>query len=114
MELQICSCFTDTQDLYIVSTSCFSGIFPDQNATCYIGERCTILGLKGQHLSVSEGVALLHGGCGTQGTAWSGVPEGGLMHTDTVESSNISVSLPEILPGSRLFCVLSLLFFPLL
>ena len=78
---------------------CFSGVFPNKDASCYVGQRCIVKNLKAQNLSNGTHVAVLDGGCGQDGVEWSLAPNGGLMVTDTVNPKKITVSFPGRLPG---------------
>ncbi|CDI87078.1 cysteine repeat modular protein, putative [Eimeria praecox] len=79
-------------------TVSIAGVLPNQDASCYVGQRCRAEGLKAQNISGSTHIAVLKGGCGQDGTEWGPVPNGGIMVTDIVKPEKISVSFPGRLP----------------
>ncbi|CDJ28361.1 uncharacterized protein EMH_0014250 [Eimeria mitis] len=89
-------------------TISIAGVFPNQDASCYVGQKCAVQDIKAQNLSPGTHVAVLHGGCGGDGTEWKDVPNGGLMVTDIVSAKEITLSFPERLPvmgvGSLVMC----------
>ncbi|OEH75896.1 cysteine repeat modular [Cyclospora cayetanensis] len=78
------------------------GIFPGQNALCFIGSTCTVDGLKAQHLVSGNQVLLLKGGCGSEGTELPVIPNGGIMTISSSSETSVTLSIPEVLPARSL------------
>ncbi|KAL8440015.1 hypothetical protein Efla_004931 [Eimeria flavescens] len=74
-------------------------IFPNQDRACYVGSHCKAEALRYQYLEAGDHVKLLQTACGSEGTEWNTLPNGGIMSTSTSTDSLVDDQLTLFLSG---------------